>query len=113
MRIVNRGEVYYADLGVGKGSEQGGLRPVVVIQNNIGNKFSPTVIVAPVSSKVGKVRLPTHVRIKWNEGKCNLPSFLMLEQIRVIDKSRLTERVCQLSDMTLIDEAIKVSLAVS
>jgi mRNA interferase MazF len=106
--VINRGEIYYADLGHGCGSEQGGVRPVVILQNNTGNKFSPTVIVAPVSSKIGKVRLPTHVPIDLNE-----PSFIMMEQIRTIDKSRLSERICQLEDMALIDEAIKVSLAVS
>ncbi len=107
---MNRGEIYYADLSPVVGSEQGGYRPVVILQNNKGNKYSTTVIVAPVSSKLTKNDLPTHVIIETNflEKK----SVILLEQIRTIDKRRIDERLGCLSYMIMekVDEAIKTSL---
>lgn len=107
---MNRGEIYYADLSPVVGSEQGGYRPVVILQNNKGNKYSTTVIVAPISSKLTKNDLPTHVIIETNflEKK----SVILLEQIRTIDKKRIDERLGCLSYMIMerVDEAIKTSL---
>lgn len=107
---MNRGEVYYADLSPVIGSEQGGYRPVLILQNNKGNKYSTTVIVAPISSKMTKNHLPTHViiEIDFLEKK----SMILLEQIRTIDKKRIDERVGVLSQnvMNDVDLAIKTSL---
>ena len=107
-----RGDMYYADLGRGIGSEQEGYRPVVIIQNNTGNKYSPTVIVAAISSKVdAKAKLPTHYLLKAESG-LELPSLVLLEQLRTIDKKRLRDRVCHLEYemMRSVDEALRVSL---
>lgn len=108
--IVKRGEIYYANLSPSQGSEQGGLRPVLIIQNNLGNKHAPTTIVAPLTTKLGKSRLPTHVEL---EGLDNLrTSVVLCEQIRVIAKERITDYVCEVPPeiMALVDEALKVSL---
>lgn len=108
---IFRGEVYYADLSPIVGSEQGGKRPVVILQNNKGNKYATTTIVAPLTSRTTKAKLPTHIFIQ--EGIPN-PSFILLEQIRVLDKMRLGVKVGEISatDMVKIDEAIKISLGV-
>lgn len=109
-----RGDIYYAHLSGTIGSEQNGYRPVVIIQNDAGNKFSPTVIVAPVSSKTGiKARLPTHCYIDKNT--LSQPSIIMTEQLRTIDKCRLTNYVGKLNpaEMLLLDSAIAVSLGLS
>lgn len=107
---MNRGEIYYADLSPVIGSEQGGYRPIVILQNNKGNKYSTTVIVAPISSKITKNTLPTHVIIETDflEKK----SVVLLEQIRTIDKKRIDEKIGELSLLTMdeVDLAIKTSL---
>ena len=107
---VMRGEVYYADLSPVIGSEQGGYRPVLVVQNNKGNKYSTTVIVAPVSSKIMKNPLPTHVLIELDG--LQKKSVVLLEQLRTIDKKRIKERVGKVSDVPMyqINEAMKTSL---
>ena len=109
--MVKRGEVYYADLSPVVGSEQGGTRPVLVIQNDIGNKYSPTIIVAAITSKLSKAKLPTHIELDANAG---LPkdSVVLLEQIRTLDKRRLKEKICDISfaKMEQINQAILVSL---
>ena len=110
-RTYLRGEMYYADLGKGIGSEQEGHRPVVIIQNDIGNKHSPTVIVASISSRIeGKSKLPTHYYINAEDG-LREPSVVLLEQIRTIDKRRLREHMGRLDEnqMHLVDDAIAVS----
>ena len=109
---VTRGDVYYADLNPVVGSEQGGVRPVLVIQNNIGNKYSPTVIVAAITSKIEKAKLPTHVEIPADRSNLNRDSVVLLEQIRTIDKKRLKRRVTHLNDNILkrVDEAVEISL---
>lgn len=108
---MKRGDIYYADLGQIYGSEQGGLRPVVIIQNNIGNKFSGTVIVAPITSRI-KVSLPTHVFVNTTKIR---NSIVLLEQIRTIDKGRLQNYICHAYDeiMEKVDEALKVSLGLN
>jgi mRNA interferase MazF len=109
-KAVYRGQIYYAELSPVQGSEQGGTRPVLIIQNNLGNKHSPTTIVAPITSKFSKKILPTHIEL---EGLDNLRSSVVLcEQIRVIDKQRLGTYVCDVPTeiMALVDEAIKISL---
>lgn len=109
--MMKRGDVYYADLSPVIGSEQGGTRPVLILQNNIGNKYSPTVIVAAITSKIGKSMVPTHVSI----GKDTVltgDSAALLEQIRTIDKQRLIDKVTHLDDdlMREVDIALKISL---
>ena len=109
--MIKRGEVYFADLSPVVGSEQGGVRPVLVIQNDIGNKYSPTVIAAAITSQLSKTKLPTHIEIGQTSG---LPknSVVLLEQIRTIDKRRLKEKICELSSikMSEINQAILISL---
>lgn len=112
--IIYRGEIYYANLSPALGSEQGGCRPVVILQNNTGNRYSPTTIIAPLTTKFSKKLLPTHVELM--EG-CGAPanSLVLLEQIRTIDKTRLSNKIGAVSSevMAKIDEAIKISLGVS
>ena len=98
---ILRGEIYYADLSPVVGSEQGGVRPVLVIQNDVGNKYSPTVIVAAITSKLSKAKLPTHIEL--DKDKYNLPkdSVVLLEQIRTLDKMRLKEKVSVLDEKTM------------
>ncbi len=112
MNIV-RGDIYYADLRPVVGSEQGGIRPVLIIQNDLGNRYSPTVICAAITSKLNKTKLPTHIAISAKEYDIVRDSVILLEQIRTIDKSRLSDKVCHLNKdtMELIDRALKVSLA--
>lgn len=108
--MINRGEIYYADLSPVVGSEQGGYRPVVILQNNKGNKFSTTVIVAPISSRMTKNPLPTHVIV---ENDClEKKSVILLEQIRTIDKQRISEKVGVIGEgiMDVVNRAIKTSL---
>ena len=109
---VSRGDIYYADLNPVIGSEQGGARPVLVIQNDVGNHFSPTVIVAAITSRLHKARLPTHVEVSSAEVELAVDSVVLLEQIRTIDKSRLREKVSHLPEtmMDRIDSALQVSL---
>lgn len=108
--IINRGDLYYADLSPVVGSEQGGLRPVVIIQNDIGNKYAPTTIIAPITSRISKKPMPTHILFSG----CGLPkdSIILAEQIRTIDKSRLKEKMGVLppEKIEAVDMAVKVSL---
>ena len=108
---VRRGDIYYADLSPVIGSEQGGIRPVLIIQNDIGNRHSPTVICAAITSKMNKAKLPTHVEIDAKRYQIVKNSVILLEQIRTIDKKRLKEHVCQVDEalMKKVNEAIKVS----
>jgi len=110
--IVQRGEVYFADLSPVVGSEQGGVRPVLVIQNDIGNRFSPTVIVAAITAQIQKAKLPTHVEIKADVYGFERDSVILLEQIRTLDKQRLTDKITKLGDemMEEIDHALEISL---
>ena len=110
--IVKRGEIYYADLSPVVGSEQGGVRPVLIVQNDTGNRHSPTVIAAAITSQLGKAKLPTHIEVSAD--RCGLPkdSVILLEQIRTLDKKRLRERMGHVEEgvMTKVDTAIAVSL---
>ncbi|EFE13146.1 toxin-antitoxin system, toxin component, MazF family [Clostridium sp. M62/1] len=110
--IIRRGDIYYADLRPVVGSEQGGVRPVLIIQNDVGNKHSPTVICAAITSKMNKAKLPTHVEL--NTRRCDMvkDSVILLEQLRTIDKQRLRERICHIDDELLerVNRALMVSL---
>lgn len=110
--IVKRGDVYFADLSPVVGSEQGGVRPVLIIQNDIGNRFSPTVIVAAITAQIQKAKLPTHVEISAQSYGFDRDSVILLEQIRTIDKQRLTDKITHLDDemMVKVDEALQISL---
>ena len=109
---IKRGELYYADLSPVVGSEQGGVRPVLVVQNDIGNKFSPTVIVAAVTSKINKAKLPTHIEIEASTYGLEKDSVILLEQIRTLDKSRLQFKIGDLSPniMKNVDKGLLISL---
>lgn len=109
--IIKRGDIIYADLSPVVGSEQGGVRPVLVIQNDIGNKYSPTVIVAAITSQINKAKLPTHVELAAAEYGITKDSVILLEQIRTIDKKRLKEKIGHLSDelMKRVDDGLQVS----
>ena len=108
---VKRGDIFYADLSPVVGSEQGGTRPVLIVQNDTGNRHSPTVIAAAITSQTGKARLPTHIRISGPEAGLTKDSVILLEQIRTIDKKRLREHMGSLneSQMNQVDAAIAVS----
>ena len=110
--IIRRGDIYYADLRPVIGSEQGGIRPVLIILNDIGNKHSPTVICAAITSKMNKAKLPTHVEIDCSKYDIMKDSVILLEQLRTIDKKRLKDKVCHLDKEILIkvDQALLVSL---
>ena len=111
---IVRGEIYMADLDPCIGSEQGGMRPVVIIQNNTGNRFSTTTIVAPITTKLGKAYLPTHLVINKRTG-INKKSMILLEQIRIIDKSRLLEKLSILEDqeIDLMDRSLRISIGLN
>ncbi|HIU06377.1 MAG TPA: type II toxin-antitoxin system PemK/MazF family toxin [Candidatus Onthoplasma faecigallinarum] len=112
---VNRGDIYYADLSPVVGSEQGGVRPVLVVQNDVGNKYSPTVIIAAITSQLSKAKLPTHIEL--NKDKYNLAkdSVVLLEQIRTLDKRRLREKIGSIDNLTMqkVDVAIMISLGIT
>ena len=110
--IVKRGDVYYADLSPVIGSEQGGIRPVLIIQNNIGNKYSPTVIVSAITSQINKAKLPTHIEISSQDFSLPKDSVVLLEQIRTIDKKRLKEKIGKFDVklMAEVDDCLKISL---
>ena len=110
--MVKRGDVYFADLSPVIGSEQGGIRPVLIIQNDIGNRFSPTVIVAAITAQIQKAKLPTHVEIDAKLHGFDRDSVVLLEQIRTIDKQRLTDKITHLDEdiMKEVDEALQISL---
>ncbi|MCI8520434.1 MAG: type II toxin-antitoxin system PemK/MazF family toxin [Clostridia bacterium] len=109
--IVKRGDIYYADLSPVVGSEQGGIRPVLIIQNDIGNKYSPTVIAAAITSQINKAKMPTHIELAAKEYGLNKDSVILLEQIRTIDKRRLRERIGRIDDglMESVNNALSVS----
>ena len=109
--IVKRGDVFFADLSPVVGSEQGGTRPVLIIQNDIGNRFSPTVIIAAITAQIQKAKLPTHVEINAKKYGFERDSVILLEQLRTIDKSRLTDRITQLDDTLM--EKVDIALAIS
>ena len=110
--VIKRGDIYYADLRPVIGSEQGGIRPVLIVQNDTGNKHSPTVIVAAITSKMNKAKLPTHIEIDSNKYDIVKDSVILLEQLRTIDKKRLKDKVCHLEGDILkqVNEALLVSL---
>ncbi|MGI6189402.1 MAG: type II toxin-antitoxin system PemK/MazF family toxin [Clostridiales bacterium] len=109
--MIRRGEIFYADLSPVIGSEQGGVRPVLIVQNDIGNKYSPTVIVAAITSQINKAKLPTHIEISAVEYGLPKDSVILLEQIRTIDKKRLKEKIGYLSSeiMEKVNEALQIS----
>ncbi len=108
---IKRGDIFYADLSPVIGSEQGGLRPVLIVQNDVGNRYSPTVIAAAITSRLGKAKLPTHIDIQASDVGLSKDSVVLLEQIRTLDKTRLREKMGHLSDgvMLQVDNAITVS----
>ena len=108
---IKRGDIYYADLSPVVGSEQGGLRPVLIVQNDVGNRYSPTVIAAAITSKMSKARLPTHIDIYAKEVGLAKDSVILLEQVRTLDKRRLREKMGHLEEGTMqrVNEAISVS----
>lgn len=112
---VKRGDIYYADLSPVVGSEQGGMRPVLIVQNDTGNRHSPTVIAAAITSQTGKARLPTHIELSARNYGLSRDSVILLEQIRTLDKSRLRERMGQLDAPTMdrVNNAIAVSFGLA
>jgi len=110
--IVKRGDVYYADLSPVIGSEQGGIRPVLVVQNDIGNRYSPTVIVSAITSQINKAKLPTHIEISSEDFSLPRDSVVLLEQIRTIDKKRLKEKIGRFDKnlMGEVDDCLKISM---
>lgn len=108
---VKRGEIYYADLSPVVGSEQGGLRPVLIVQNDVGNKYSPTVIAAAITSQSGKAKLPTHIKVTAEGCGLAKDSIVLLEQVRTIDKQRLKEKMGNLDtgSMSMVNKALSVS----
>lgn len=109
---MRRGDVYYADLRPVVGSEQGGIRPVLIVQNDVGNKHSPTVICAAITSKMNKAKLPTHIELSAEAYDMDKDSVILLEQLRTIDKKRLKDKVCHLDGdiMKKVDRALMISL---
>ena len=110
--VVKRGDIYYANLSPVIGSEQGGRRPVLVIQNDVGNKYSPTIIVAAITTQITKAKLPTHVEVSGMQCHLEKDSVILLEQLRTNDKRRLKEKETHLGDevMNKVDEALKISV---
>ncbi len=113
--IIKRGDIYYADLSPVIGSEQGGVRPVLIVQNDIGNKYSPTVIAAAITSQINKAKLPTHIEISAQDYGLQKDSVILLEQIRTIDKKRLREKIGHLDDelMDRVNEALSISFGLA
>lgn len=111
---IRRGDIFYADLSPVVGSEQGGVRPVLIVQNDVGNRYSPTVIAAAITSQIGKSKLPTHIQVHTDSGLAR-SSIVLLEQIRTLDKRRLKDRMGHLDDatMTLVNDALSVSFGLS
>lgn len=110
--VIKRGDIFYADLSPVIGSEQGGMRPVLVVQNNIGNKYSPTVIVAAITTKIQKPKMPTHVGINVQEDGVSKNSVILLEQLRTIDKHRLHKHLSHLTELRMLEvnHALLISL---
>ena len=115
MTNIKRGDIYYADLSPVVGSEQGGLRPVLIIQNDVGNRYSPTVIAAAITSRMGKTRMPTHIDIYADKVGLAKDSVILLEQIRTLDKRRLKEKMGHLDEeiMSEVNAAIAVSFGLT
>jgi mRNA interferase MazF len=113
--VIKRGDIFYADLSPVVGSEQGGVRPVLIVQNDVGNKYSPTVIAAAITSQINKAKLPTHIEISALEYGLQKDSVILLEQIRTIDKKRLREKIGRLDDelMEKVNEALTVSFGLT
>ncbi len=113
--IVKRGDIYYADLSPVIGSEQGGVRPVIIVQNDVGNKYSPTVIAAAITSQINKAKLPTHIEISAKDYGLTKDSVILLEQIRTIDKKRLKEKIGHLDYdlMEKVNEALGISFGIA
>jgi mRNA interferase MazF len=113
--MIKRGEIYFAQLNPVVGSEQGVIRPVLVIQNDIGNQYSPTTIVLAITSQINKAKLPTHVELKAEQYGLERDSVILAEQIRTIDKTRLKQRIAVLDEemMNFVDQALEVSLGLS
>ncbi len=113
--MIKRGDIYYADLSPVVGSEQGGVRPVLIIQNDIGNKYSPTVIATAITSQINKAKMPTHIELDANEYGLSKNSVVLAEQIRTIDKKRLKEKIGHLDDrlMTKVNEALEISFGLT
>lgn len=113
--VIKRGDIFYADLSPVIGSEQGGVRPVLIVQNDTGNKYSPTVIAAAITSQINKAKLPTHIEISAQEYGLLKDSVILLEQIRTIDKKRLREKIGHLDDelMERVNEALYISFGLS
>ena len=109
--LVRRGDIFYADLSPVIGSEQGGTRPVLIVQNDVGNRYSPTVICVAITSQINKAKLPTHIEIDSQQYNVVKDSVILLEQVRTIDKKRLREKICKLDDrmMRKVDKALLVS----
>ena len=113
--IIKRGEIYYADLSPVVGSEQGGIRPVLIVQNDVGNRYSPTVIAAAITSQRDKTELPTHIKLDASFSGLAKDSIVLLEQVRPIDKQRLKEKMGTLDNrsMNMVDRALFVSLGLN
>ena len=109
--MIKRGELYYADLSPIVGSEQGGVRPILIVQNDTGNKYSPTIIAAAITSQLNKARLPTHIEISARDFGLSKDSVILLEQIRTLDKKRLKERIGELTPVTM--KKVNVALLIS
>ena len=115
MNSIKRGDIYYADLSPVVGSEQGGIRPVLIVQNDVGNRYSPTVIAAAITSRTDKNKMPTHIDVHADEYGLEKNSVILLEQIRTLDKKRLREKMGHLDDdaMTQVNNAISVSFGLA
>jgi mRNA interferase MazF len=113
--VVKRGDIFYANLSPVVGSEQGGHRPVLILQNDVGNKYSPTVIVAAITSQISKAKLPTHVELPAKQFNLEKDSVVLLEQLRTVDKRRLKEKITHLNEeiMARVDEAVRISLGLT
>lgn len=113
--IVKRGDIFYADLSPVVGSEQGGIRPVLVVQNDVGNKYSPTVIAAAITSKINKAKLPTHIEIDALDYGLSKDSVILLEQVRTIDKQRLREKIGRLDEIQMlkVNNALSISFGLA
>ncbi|WP_076459123.1 type II toxin-antitoxin system PemK/MazF family toxin [Limosilactobacillus caccae] len=114
-RKVKRGDVYYADLSPVIGSEQGGVRPVLILQNDVGNHYSPTVIIAAITAQMQKKKMPTHVQLKGADSPLTHDSVILMEQLRTIDKQRLKDKIAHLSPviMTKVDRALTISVGLN
>lgn len=112
---LKRGDIFFAELNPVQGSEQGGVRPVLVVQNDVGNNFSPTTIVLPITSRMSKAKLPTHVALSKRESGLSRDSVVLAEQIRTIDKVRLQQKVATLDEMTMarINSAMEISMGIT